>query len=89
MVKPGLNPGIHDLRFAYEPRSDYWVTRWPWHVGRSSMSISMTHENLLYFVIGALILLVAVLVYQRQKSRTATGEIHIRASDANILIESI
>jgi hypothetical protein len=49
----------------------------------------MTHENLLYFVIGALILLVAVLIYDRFESRTASGEIQVTASGANIMIERI
>jgi hypothetical protein len=48
----------------------------------------MTHENLLYFVIGALIVLVAILLYQRPKSGNVESELQIRAGDTNILIES-
>jgi hypothetical protein len=49
----------------------------------------MTHENLLYFVIGALILVVAFLVYERQESKKVTAELQIRTGDANILIEGV
>jgi hypothetical protein len=47
----------------------------------------MTHENVLYLIIGALILFVAVLVYERYEARDVTSALQVSAGKADILIE--
>lgn len=49
----------------------------------------MSKENVLFLIIGALLVMVAVLAYQVYEQRYLTSEPQTSAGDTNILIEGI